>query len=131
MSTCLVWRRPDIKFYLPRFSWLRKLYKGHEDRQWYQVANNCLTNSRRPSLKAHFKLGLMVPSWIKTTEKISFWSSIFAAGAHFQKLINELDPVSALFTMAGLEGHSVLQMQGQLTYKNSTIKEMMDKSVTR
>ena len=32
----------QIQFYSSRFSWLRKMYRKHDNRQWYQV---CTTNS--------------------------------------------------------------------------------------
>ena len=39
----------------------------------------------------------------------------------------KLDPVPALFPIAGWEGQSVLQLQGQLTYNNNTTEEMNDR----
>ena len=51
------------------------------------------------------------------------------AGAHYQSLINKLDPVPVLFPLAGWEGQSGLQLQGQLTYNNNKIIEMIEKNV--
>ena len=125
---------PDtqIQFYSSRFSWLRKMYKGHENRQWYQICNEFLTNIRRPSIKKHFQLGHH--EWQLTGNKLQrrfpFWSSIFAAGASFQQLINNMDPEPALFPLAGWEGQSGLNLQGQLTYSNMVIREMVDKNIT-
>ena len=108
------------------------MYRGHENRQWYQICNKFLTNIRRPSIKKHFQLGYH--EWQLTGNKLQrrfpFWSSIFAAGASFQQLINNLDPVPTLYPIARWEGQSVLQLQGQLTYSNMAIREMVDKNIT-
>ena len=125
---------PDtlVQFHSSRFSWLRKMYRGHENRQWYQICNRLLAKIRRPTIKKHFQLGYH--EWQLTGNKLQrafpFWSSIFAAGASFQRLINDLDPVPALYPIAGWEGLSGLQLQGQLTYSNGAIREMIDKNVT-
>jgi hypothetical protein len=108
------------------------MYRGHENRQWYQICNKLLAKIRRPPIKKHFQLGYH--EWQLTGNKLErafpFWSSIFAAGASFQRLINDLDPVPALYPIAGWEGQSGLQLQGQLTYSNGAIREMIDKNVT-
>ena len=40
-----------------------------------------------------------------------------------------MDPALALFPLAGWEGQSGLQLQGQLTYNNNTIIDMIEKNV--
>ena len=104
------------------------MYRGHENRQWYQICNKFLTNIRIPSIKKHFQLGYH--EWQlagnKLQRRFPFWSSIFAAGAYFQQLINNMDPVPALYPIAGWEGQSGLQLQGQLTSSNMAIREMVE-----
>ena len=41
-----------------------------------------------------------------------------------------MDPEPALFPLAGWEGQSGLNLQGQLTYSNMVIREMVDKNIT-
>ena len=98
----------------------------------YQSPRGIGLSTRRPTIKTHFKLGFH--EWQLTghrqQRRFPFWASIFAAGASFQRLINHLDLVPALFPIAGWEGQSGMQLQGQLTYSNNTVREIIDKNVT-
>ena len=57
--------------------------------------------------------------------------AIFMADAHYQSIINIMYQVPpALLPLARWEVQVGLQLQGQLTYNNNTIREIIEKNVT-